>query len=230
MHKPATAFLACLLLIAAACGGGSQNDTAKTDTAQVTPTPAVTAAASTVLPEVTATPTPTPEPEPTPPPTPEPTPPPAPPAEPVRVQIPKIRVDAKIIPVGVTATGEMDSPKDAWSVGWYSPGYKPFDEGNAVIAGHVDFVNVGPAVFSNLKLLTGGDRIIITAADGKAYEFEVKDAKRFTPSDAPVNEIFGPNPNRGLNLITCEGTFNTRTRDYDQRLVVFTEFVSNPAQ
>lgn len=229
MQRAVTAILAGLLLIAAGCGGGSKNDQAKTEASATAATAAPTTA-GVPKPEATFTPTPSASPEPTPTPTPEPTPPPEPPAAPVRLQIPKIKVDAKIIPVGVTSTGEMDSPKDAWSVGWYAPGYKPFEEGNAVMAGHVDFINVGAAVFWNLKLLTPGDRVTITAENGKTYEFEVKDAKRYTPSTAPIESIFGANPNRGLNLITCEGVFNALTRDYDQRLVVFTEFVSNPGQ
>ena len=88
------------------------------------------------------------------------------PAVPVRLRIPRIGVNARVIPVGVAAGGEMESPYDAWTVGWYSLGYMPMEAGNAVMAAHVDYVNVGPAVFYNLRLLAPGDRIIVVGAEG----------------------------------------------------------------
>ena len=97
-----------------------------------------------------------------------------------------------------------------------------------MLAGHVDYINVGPAVFWNVRNLTAGDRIFITAADGQEYEFEVKEVLTYKAADAPLDRIFGPNPNRGVNLITCTGNFNARTLEYDQRVVVYTEAVNAP--
>ena len=147
------------------------------------------------------------------------------PAVPVRLQIPRIGVNARVIPVGVAASGEMESPYDAWTVGWFSPGYKPMEAGNAVMAAHVDYINVGPAVFYNLRLLAPGDRIVVVGAEGQEFQFEVKGVQRLFANNAPVGQIFGPNPNRGLNLITCGGTFNPRTGEYDQRVVVYAEAI-----
>jgi len=42
---------------------------------------------------------------------------------------------------------------------------------------------------------------------------------------APVQDIVGPTPNEVVTLITCEGTFNTRTREYDKRLIIRAERV-----
>ncbi len=176
---------------------------------------------------VTPASAPPPEPEPSPEsasaPDPEPPPPPPPVLLPVRVRIPSINVSARIIPVSTNRAGAMESPADAWSVGWYAPGFKPFEPGNAVLAGHVDFVRVGPAVFYGLTRLTPGDRVFVDAEDQQQYEFVVTELARYTPSNAPIDRIFGPNSNRGLVLITRGGAFNPRTRDYDQRIVVYTE-------
>ena len=219
----AALLLVVAVVILSACGGKSspssppaaRDVTPEAATATATPVP--------VEPLPTAIALPTPEPTPLPPP-PAPTPEP-PVAEPVRLRIPKINVDAKIIPVGVTPRGEMDSPKDAWSVGWYAPGYKPFEHGNAVMAGHVDFVRIGAAVFFNLRTLVPGDRVTVTGADEQVHEFEVRDVQSYTPENAPLERIFGAGDGRGLNLITCTGTFSASTHDYDRRIVVYTEAV-----
>jgi hypothetical protein len=208
------AVAACALFVFA-CRSSRQEEHA----AGITPAPTATAVTAAVTATATATapePAPSPELTPTPLPTPTPAPPPPPPvAVPVRLRIPSIGVDARIIPVGVTPSGEMQSPPDAWTVGWYADGYKPSEPGNAVIAGHVDYVNVGAAVFWNLRRLAPGDQVVVIDAD----EGE---------NDAPVSTIFGPNPNHGLNLITCDGVFNPRTHDYNQRLVVYTEEIAPP--
>jgi sortase (surface protein transpeptidase) len=205
--------------------GGCRSNSKKQDTSlNVTPdagaTIATPAPTSTPSPSETETPTPTPTPEPEPEPV---------PADPVRVKIPKLKVDAKIVPVGVNYAGEMDSPKNAWDVAWYAPGYKPFEQGNAVLAGHVDYINVGPAVFFNVKTMVKGDRITIASADGKEYEFEVTETQQCKAEQCPIERIFGPNPNRGITLITCIGNFNRRTLEYDARFVVYAEAVK-PAE
>lgn len=174
-----------------------------------TPVPLAPAAAADEVVPVAA---PEPEPEP-------------PVAAPVRLRIPRISVDARIVPVGVNRFGEMDTPNDAWTVAWYAPGFKPGESGNSVLAGHVDYIRIGPAVFWNLRLLQPGDRLQVVAADEQQYEFEVKEVQRYLANDAPVERIFGENPHRGLNLITCGGTFNARSGEYDQRVVVYTEAV-----
>jgi sortase A len=217
--------LVVVALLGAGCG--SNDDKPPQPSTQSEPSPVATAAASSNLAVAVAEPSPEPTPEPTPEPIPEPPPPPPPVMQPVRMRIPRIKVDARIINVGVNALGEMDTPHDAWSIGWFAPGYKPGEPGNAVVAGHVDYINIGPAVFYNLKLLEAGDRVTVVGEDQYEYEFQVTEVQRYTPYNAPIERIFGPNPNRGLVLITCGGTFNTRTRDYDQRIVVYTEAVAD---
>lgn len=223
MRRLAPVLLATLAILLIACrskapqSGQSETGTDGADAAAAAAV--VTPAPIPLEPLVTPTPEPEPEPEPEP-----------PVAPPVRLRIPRINVNARIIPVGVNRYGEMDSPNDAWSVAWYAPGYKPWESGNAVLAGHVDYINVGPAVFWNLKVLAPGDRLVVVAEDNQEYQFEVKEIQRYYANNAPIDRIFGPNPNRGLNLVTCGGVFNPRTHEYDQRIVVYTEAVPPDAQ
>ena len=217
-----------VLAVATACRSSATTDQARVAVSPTaTATPAITAVPTIATPRVA----PTPEPTPTPTPTAAPVPPPrAVAAVPVRVRIPKIGVNALISPVGVDATGAMDTPNDAWTVGWYSPGARPANPGNAVLAGHVDYVRVGPAVFYSLRALVPGDRVFVNDAAGQEHEFVVTEIARYTPATAPLERIFGWKETPGLNLITCDGTFDARTHEYDQRVVVYTESVTWKSQ
>ena len=83
-------------------------------------------------------------------------------ADVVRIQIPAIEIDASVVTLGVSADGVMESPHTPADVGWYSFSAMPGVRGNAVFAGHVDYVNHGAAVFFRLNDLRAGDTVILT--------------------------------------------------------------------
>jgi len=143
---------------------------------------------------------------------------------PVRVIIPSIGVDASIEQVGVTAEGLMANPADPWNTGWYAPGTRPGRAGNAAIAGHVDYRGIGPVVFWDLNKLAVGAEVLVVTDAGQTLRFIVRGSEYYAPDNAPLMDIFGPASTMNLNLITCSGTFDPNTRQYDQRLVVFTAY------
>jgi sortase A len=140
---------------------------------------------------------------------------------PLALRIPAIGVDAPIEQVGLTAEGAMDTPKDWWNVGWYSPGVRPGETGNAVIAGHFDS-DTGAAVFWKLGKLKPGDSMDVTDDRGETHTFVVDRLARFDDSNAPMQEIFGTASGTHLNLITCAGVWDAKAHRYGKRLVVFT--------
>lgn len=144
---------------------------------------------------------------------------------PDRLSIPTINVDANVEHVGQLPNGQMDVPKDDRNVGWYEPGAKPGEIGNAVLAGHVDN-KTGPSVFFHLKDLVPGDIVKVTDVNGRAYDFEVQNVESYPRDQAPLEKVFGTNSNSGLNLITCTGTFDRDTKTHEERLVVFTTLLS----
>lgn len=141
---------------------------------------------------------------------------------PHRLQIPAIKLDSLIDPVGVLQNGQMDVPKAFDRVGILHPWTKPGMAGNAVIAGHFDHYT-GPAVFYKLRKLQPGDKILVGDKNGKTLTFRVKKVESFPASEAPIENIFGPAPHAQLNLITCSGKFNRKTQEHALRLVVFSE-------
>jgi LPXTG-site transpeptidase (sortase) family protein len=140
-----------------------------------------------------------------------------------RLRIPKIGVDANIVYLGVDAQGYMEAPKEPFDVAYYDFSSHPGHGSNAVFAGHVDSAKVGPAIFWRLRQVAEGDQIQVALADGTIYDYKVIYASSFTSDAAPVQDIIGPTAKDSITVITCDGTFNTRTHEYDRRLIVRAE-------
>ena len=117
----------------------------------------------------------------------------------------------------------MDVPKDFNNVGWYKYGIKPGEQGNAVLAGHLDTPTGSEAVFFKLNTLVPGDTITVVDEDSKKHTFIVTDKKAFDTKTFPLEQVFGPSSTKGMNLITCNGTFLASEKMYNQRLVIFTK-------
>ncbi len=133
---------------------------------------------------------------------------------PVGISIPAIGVNAGIEQLGV-AGGAMGNPQDPYAVGWYPAFGSPGGDGSVVMAGHVDYWTVGPAVFANLGALGGGEQIIVTAPDGTGATYVVTGVWSVSAS-TPAEAILGGSGS--LTLITCTGSFNGV--EYDSRLIV----------
>ena len=142
-----------------------------------------------------------------------------------RLVIPNAKVDAPLVMLGIDDNGVMESTSNAYDVAWYDFSARPGAGGNSVFSGHVDYHDVGPAVFWNLRDLQPGDLIEVQLADGASYMYSVSALKCLPVSEAPISEIVGPTHSEVVTLITCCGTFNSSTRQYDSRLVVRAERV-----
>jgi len=127
--------------------------------------------------------------------------------------------------VGLTNNAEMDVPTSPDTVGWYKHGVMPGEQGSAVLAGHLDTMWGGPAVFWKLDDLKTGDMIDIQTADNQTLQFRVTGLQRYPVDKAPMEQIFASASGSQLNLITCAGSWK-RKKGYAERLVVFAERAS----
>lgn len=145
---------------------------------------------------------------------------------PVAIQIGKIAVDAAIERVNVV-DGVMQNPTGPWIVSWYEDLAAPGQGGNTVMAGHVDYWNVGPAVFYGLKEpgLVEGDTIRVIGQGNVVFEYAVEWSRLYdvatelTP-EVIQQDIVGETDEESLTLITCGGEFNAATGEYVSRMVV----------
>lgn len=151
---------------------------------------------------------------------------------PTRLVIPKLGLDAPILAIGADGSGAMQVPRppdprdSVWGeVYWWSVGYAPGQVGDAVIAGHVNRPDAGPAAFTHLNWLVPGDQLRVITADGHTLTFVV--TAKSTPlvprqyRDNPtIERIFGPALTANLNLLTCWGEWDGK--EFDRRLVIST--------
>jgi sortase (surface protein transpeptidase) len=144
-------------------------------------------------------------------------------AKPQTLSIPKLGVNASIESVGMDSQGRMDVPSDPDDVAWYNLGFKPGQQGSAVIDGHFDKPSGAPAVFYDLAKLQAGDTLVITDTSGQKYTFAVTESKAYPFDSVPLQTIFDSTDKPRLNLITCDGVWNKNQKNYSQRLVVYAE-------
>lgn len=130
-----------------------------------------------------------------------------------RLSIPAIRVDAGIIPVGVTRSGQLDIGRSVRDVYRWRDGVQPGQRGSAVLAGHT--WSKGPGVFDDLGGLKIGHRVVV--GDNR---FVVTRVRRVTDmSPQAVADMFTDRGKARLVLITC-GDRNDLTGVYRTRIIV----------
>ncbi len=144
---------------------------------------------------------------------------------PTRLRIPAIGVDTELIPLGLTADGALDVPPAGFPAAWYTGAPTPGELGPAIITGHIDWN--GPGVFFELHSLTVGAEVDVTREDGSVATFAVTEVSEFAKADFPTALVYGGIDYAGLRLITCGGTFNHKTRHYEDNIVVFASLVSS---
>ncbi|EKD43442.1 MAG: peptidase C60 sortase A and B [uncultured bacterium] len=142
---------------------------------------------------------------------------------PVRLKIPKIKVNAIVESVGLLPNGAMGVPKIPRNAGWYKLGPRPGEIGSAAIAGHLNWWNGAVSVFAKLSKLKLGDKIIVQDKNGIDIVFVVRKIS-LLGSQEDASEVFVSDDGMAhLNLITCGGTWNKITKQYSKRLVIFAD-------
>lgn len=149
-------------------------------------------------------------------------------ADPTRLVIKSIAVNAPFTPLHLDAAGNLNAPPAGNTnlVGWYAEGPTPGERGPAIVAGHVD-TKTGPAVFLLLRLVKPGQTAEITRSDGTVATFTVDSVEEFSKGDFPNDRVYGSTPDPQLRIITCGGSYDRTKRDYTDNVVVFAHLTSS---
>jgi len=139
---------------------------------------------------------------------------------PVRISIPAVGIDARVIPLGLDRSGALEVPKDFGDAGWWTGGSRPGERGPAVVAGHVDSYT-GPAAFYRIRDLRRGDAITVERAGGSRVRFRVERSAHYPKAHFPTAAVYGATTAPALRLITCSGTFDRDSGHYVDNTVVF---------
>jgi LPXTG-site transpeptidase (sortase) family protein len=141
---------------------------------------------------------------------------------PIAIKIAKAQVDAQVETQEIV-DGVMQNPSGPFVVSWYRETGRPGEADNIVMAGHLDYWDVGQAVFFHLGDLKKGDQIQITGEDKQVYNYKVDWVKSYETADLDakqIRKIVGTTDTEVLTLITCSGAFDYNAGHYLSRMVV----------
>lgn len=137
------------------------------------------------------------------------------------LSIPRLGIyNARIFQVGLKSNNEMDTPRNAYDIGWYNQSSLPGTNGTAMINAHGG--NLGNGIFRNLPNIQQGAEIRIEMGDGRLYTYRVVDTATLPLGDeanAYMNTAFvSPEPGKGsITLITCTGDWWLSSQTYSHR-------------
>ena len=146
---------------------------------------------------------------------------------PVALRMDKFGIDAPIEYLQIV-DGVMMNPSGPWVVGWYEPTAALGQFGNSVYAGHVDYWDVGPAIFYSITHgdVQAGDEIMGIGEDESEFVYTVTMRETVSLGELTsdkIGEIVGPTTRESLTLITCGGEFDYSTGEYLSRTWVRAE-------
>ncbi len=145
--------------------------------------------------------------------------------DPKKIKIPSIGVNAFIQKVGIDQNKEVAVPNNLFMVGWFIDTVRPGDKGLSLIVGHVSGRR-NDGIFKELEKFKQGDEYSVELGDGTAIKYKVIGKQSALAKDS-VSIMFSQNPKVSyqLNLVTCSGKFDEKTRSYAERLTVMSEQV-----
>ena len=141
---------------------------------------------------------------------------------PVRLRVPGIAVDSKLMDLGLKRDGSLETPPGAFPAGWFTGAPTPGELGPAIVVGHVRYDS--PGVFARLTEMRRGDEILVDRKNGSTAKFRVTRLARFDKSEFPTKQVYGNIDHAGLRLITCGG-LDAKTNEFDENVVVFAELI-----
>lgn len=148
------------------------------------------------------------------------------PADPVRLLVPSVDVEAPVVPVSVGEDRVLDPPRDVVDVGWWDRSAQPGAlTGSTVIAGHS--VHTGSGALDPLREVGRGATVDVVTAEGtmryrvtrkKVYDKEQLAQRAF--------QVFGQDRGSGrLVLVSCTDWDGT---GYASNVVVYAAALGEP--
>lgn len=142
------------------------------------------------------------------------------------LSIPELGINrVRVLPVGLTSDGQLDTPKNINDVAWYTRSVTPGQGSGAVLLnGHSGgFSKDG--VFSKLDRLPLGARLVLERGDGEMFDYEVVENKNLTLDEVNKTGMkqmmySAQSDKEGLNLITCSGRYIPKDKVFDHRIML----------
>lgn len=125
------------------------------------------------------------------------------PAQPVRLVVPALDLDSRVLPIEVDTSGVLYPPDDVDVTGWWKRSAKPgAHRGQTVLTGHT--VSTGGGVMDRLDELRPGDRVRVRTPKG-VIRYETTRVRTYSRAELAhdARRLFGQKRSPRLVLITC---------------------------
>lgn len=141
---------------------------------------------------------------------------------PVRMRLPRLNIDAPVLPVSVGAGGLLGVPDNPRELGWWSGSSRPgMPSGSVVLDGHVDSATLGLGALFRLREARPGDEMLLMNAAGAPTRYTVVARRSYPKASLPVGDVFAQDVGPRLVLLTCGGRFDQATGHYADNVVVY---------
>ncbi|WP_037636468.1 class F sortase [Streptomyces exfoliatus] len=142
------------------------------------------------------------------------------PARPLRIEIPRVGLDASVTPVGVGQDGSAQVPADPGLAGWYRFGPAPGEaSGSAVLMGHVDSRSGDLGEFGALFDVRADDTVLVRRDNAPPVSYRITSRETVDKSELPASAFARSGP-PVLTLITCASPYDPDKGGYLRNLVV----------
>lgn len=140
------------------------------------------------------------------------------------LKIDRLGLAARIRPMGLNSDKSIQAPKNVNDAGWYMDSAKPGEAGALFIDGHASGSS-RLGLFAYLDTLEKGDMVRLEKGDGTKLSYQVVHVAVVPLESIDMSKILAPYPGveKGLNLMTCTGTWAKDAETLDHRVVVYTE-------
>jgi LPXTG-site transpeptidase (sortase) family protein len=137
------------------------------------------------------------------------------------LDIPSLKVHARVYAIGTNKKGELGAPANIYNTAWYKKSSKPGQPGAMLIDGHSG-LNID-GVFNGLTKLKKGDLINVKRGDGRVFTYSVVKTQVFPAEKVDMASLLvsADTSNPGLNLISCTGDRIPGTYALNQRVAVY---------
>lgn len=143
-------------------------------------------------------------------------------APPVRLRLPRLNIDAPVLPVSVGVDGLLGVPDNPRRLGWWSSSSRPgMPSGSVVIDGHVDSATLGLGALFRLREARPGDEVVLVNSAERSTRYTVVARRSYAKTSLPVAEVFAADVGPRLVLLTCGGQFDRGTGHYADNIVVY---------
>lgn len=148
---------------------------------------------------------------------------------PVAMIIADANVDSEV-EINHIVDGQMLDPTGPWVVSWYEGTGKMHEKRrNMLYSGHVDYWDVGPAIFWTIAAVPEGAEIQVLGDKGGEATYAVEFVERVTLAEMTsekMRDITAPTPYESLTIITCGGEFDYSVGQYLQRDIIRARLIS----